>query len=91
MLTVTESATTHLAEMTKLPQFQPDKVVRFVIEDGVVQMTPDEEHSGDITFKHEDKTILVFDESVSQVLEECTLDLTEESGKARLTVKRKAE
>jgi Fe-S cluster assembly iron-binding protein IscA len=91
MLTLTEAATAHLAEMTKLPPMQPDKVVRFVIEDGGVQMTPDQERPGDITFKHEEETILVFDESVSQALKGFILDLTEESGTARLTVKPKTE
>jgi hypothetical protein len=77
--------------MTELPQLQPNKVVRFVIEDGGVQMTPDQKRPGNITFKHEDQTILVVDESVSQVLKGFTLDLTKKSGTARLTVKPKTE
>ena len=87
MLTVTESAAAHLAEMCKLPQLQPDKVVRIVLEEGAVQMEPGSERPGDISFKHEDKTVLIFDKTVSQGLENLMLDLSEESGVPRLNLK----
>ena len=88
---MTKAATAHLAGLLDLPQLQPNKVVRFVIEDGGVQMKADEVRPGDIAFKHEDRNILVFDESVAQTLKELKLDLEEESGSYRLVVTSKSD
>jgi hypothetical protein len=73
--------------MCKLPQLQPDKVVRIVLEEGAVEMEPGIERPGDILFKHEDKTVLIFDETVSQGLENLMLDLSEEAGVPQLNLK----
>jgi Fe-S cluster assembly iron-binding protein IscA len=86
MLTVTESAVAHLAALLDLPQLQTHDVVRLIIEESGVQMEPARQEPGDVIFKHEERTVLVLEESVSQRLKGFTLDVVEESGESRLMV-----
>jgi len=91
MLTLTDAAANHLAGLQKIPQLQPDKVIRFVIEDGNVQMTPDRKRAGDIAVKHDDKTVLVFDKAVSEELDGLTLDLNKQLGRSQLVFKSRGQ
>lgn len=83
MLTLTDAAAHHLAALRAIPQFQPDKVVRFVLEGENVQMIADQKREGDIALKHQNTTILVFEETVSKELADLTLDLIRREGEER--------
>jgi Fe-S cluster assembly iron-binding protein IscA len=91
MLNLTETAAAHLARLQKKPQLYPDKVIRFVIEDGSIQMIPDQEREGDIVFRDEGETVLVFDKTVSTQLKDLTLDLTKRMGSSQLVLKPSSE
>jgi hypothetical protein len=78
-----------LAELRKIPQLEPDKVIRFVIEDDNIQMAPGQKRPGDIALKHRDKTVLIFDKTVSEALEGLTLDLRKHLGSSQLVFRPK--
>ena len=75
MLTVTEAASAHLAQMLKQQDAPEDIAVRFVCEEQGIALQPDSERAGDTTFPHDGRTVLVLDAQVSELLAEDTLDL----------------
>jgi Fe-S cluster assembly iron-binding protein IscA len=91
VLTLTQAAANHLAELRKIPELQPDKVIRFVIEDDSVQMKPDQKRPGDVALKHDNKTILILDETVSEALDDLTLDLSQQLGNSQLVFRSSAK
>jgi Fe-S cluster assembly iron-binding protein IscA len=74
MLTVTETAGARLAEILRQEQLPDEVAVRLVFEDGRLAMQPDTERSGDTTFEHEGRRILILDQEVARSLANDTLD-----------------
>ena len=75
VLTVTEAASAHLARMIKRQDGQEGMVVRFVCEGQGIKLRQDSERTGDTTFQHAGRTVLLLDAQVSELLAEDTLDL----------------
>ena len=75
MLTVTEAAGTLLAQILDQEDLPQEVAIRLVHEGEGVTMQPDSERPGDATFQHEDRTVLLLDEQISQLLTEETLDV----------------
>ena len=87
MLTVTEAASTRLAQMLKQQSMPEEIAVRFVYEGQGIALQQDSERAGDTTFQHEGRTVLLLDAQVSELTAEDTLDLVG----AKLTLKRPKE
>ena len=75
MLTITEAAGAHMAEV--LADTQEDFAIRFVLAGQNLEPQLDKPRSGDTTFDHNGRTVLILDEDVSQMLAERTLDMQE--------------
>lgn len=87
MLTVTEAAGAHLAQLLAQHGLPDDVAVRLVSEGQGIALQQDSERAGDTTFQHEDRTVLLLDADVSQLLDENTLDLEG----TKLTLQRPSE
>ena len=75
MLTVTDAASAHLAQMLKQHDAPEDTAVRLVYEGQGVALRRDRERAGDATFQHEGRTVLLLDAQISELLAKDTLDL----------------
>lgn len=75
MLTVTDAAGAHLAEIIKHEGFPEDTAIRFVHEGQGLAMRPDTERSGDASYNHEGRTVLLLDAEVAELLSGNTLDM----------------
>lgn len=75
MLTVTEAASARLAQLLDDQGLPEDVAVRFVFEGQGIASKPDSERPGDTTFQPGDRTVLLSDAQVSELLTEDTLDV----------------
>jgi Fe-S cluster assembly iron-binding protein IscA len=73
MLSVTENAAAHLAEM--LNEAPDEAAVRFVPQGNGLLPQLDSERPGDTKFTHDEKTVLVLDQQISELLADKTLDV----------------
>ncbi len=76
MVTITYSATEHIAYTLSEQQVGDDVVLRIKVTKDDVEMQPDEIRPGDETFDHNGKVVLVLDQQTSQLLGNKTIDLT---------------
>jgi Fe-S cluster assembly iron-binding protein IscA len=86
MLTVTESATAHLAEMLDEANAPGGAAARFVVGPEGLSLAMDAKRDGDETFEHEGRTVLLVAQDVSELLTEKTLDLKETEQGPALTL-----
>ncbi len=75
MLTVTEAASAHLAQLLEQHNLPDEVAVRFVYENEGIALQQDSERPGDTKFQHEDRTVLLLDPQMSELLNEGTLDV----------------
>lgn len=75
MLTVTEAASAHLARMIKRQNGPENIALRIVYEGQSAALRQDSDRTGDTTFQHAGRTVLLLDAQVSELLAEDTLDL----------------
>lgn len=75
MLTVTEAAGEHLAELLTKQGAPEEVAVRFVREEQGVSLRPDSEKPGDATYEHGGRTILLLDNDAAELLADHTLEL----------------
>ncbi len=75
MLTVTEAASAHLAQMLADAEAPNDVAIRIVVREGGLVLALDSANTEDATFDHEERTVLVLDTEVSELLQEKTLDV----------------
>lgn len=73
MLTVTDSAGALLSDM--LSEAPDEAAVRFVPQGNGLAPKLDAERPGDATFTHDEKTVLVLDPQISELLADKTLDV----------------
>lgn len=73
MLTVTDNAAAHLAQL--LAEAPEQNVVRFSPGENGLTMHLGQPQPGDTTFEHDEKTVLAFDAAVNEMLADKTLDL----------------
>jgi len=86
MFTVTDEALAHLSELLTKAEASEDVAVRFLREGRGLVLQLDKTGEGDTIFEHEGKTVLVFDEEVSEVLTDSTLGVEESEAGARLAL-----
>jgi hypothetical protein len=84
MLTVTEAAYLHLAQVLDNANASADAAVRFVAEDDTIKPTLDSIRSGDVMFEFAGKTVLALDEQMALTLSDTILDVDDESDGPRL-------
>ena len=77
MLTITESAGAHLAQMLTEVEAPEDVAIRFVLEGRGLTMGLDKERPEDESFGHQGKTVLLLDNNISELLTDKTLDIEE--------------
>ena len=77
MLSVTESASAHLAQMLTDVEAPDDVAIRFVLEGRGLTMGLDKERPEDATIDHMGKTVLLLDNNISELLADKTLDVEE--------------
>ena len=83
MLTVTESASAHLAEMLDEANAPGGAAARFVNGPEGLSLAMDAKRDGDETFEHDGRTVLLVAQDVSELLTDKTLDMKEtEQGQA---------
>ncbi len=75
MLTVTEAAYVHLAEMLKRQEAPDNVAIRFVHEGERIALRPDSAHPDDITLQHEGRLVLLMGTDVSELLTEHRLEV----------------
>ena len=81
MVSVTYTASEHLAYMLSEHQVRGDVVLRIKLTKGGVEMQPDKMRPGDETFDHNGKVVLVLDQQTLQLLGNKTIDLmTDDDG-----------
>ena len=73
MLTVTDNAAAHLAQL--LADAPDENVVRLSPAENGLAMHLGQAEPGDTTFEHGEKTVLAFNASVNELLIDKTLDL----------------
>jgi len=86
MLTITEAAGSHLADMLTEAEAPDDVAVRFIIQGRGLAMELDNASPDDSTFNHEGRTILVLDEQLSDLLSDKTLDIKDSEEGPHLTL-----
>ena len=75
MLTVTEAAKAHLAQLLTETDTSDETAIRFVSEENQLVPTLDYAAPGDTTFAHDGKIVLLLDTGVATVLANSTLDV----------------
>ncbi len=81
MVTVTYTASEHVAYMLSVHQAGKDVVLRIKLTNGGIEMQPDMIRPGDETFDHNGKVVLGLDQRISQLLGNKTIDLmTDDAG-----------
>jgi len=75
MLTVTEAAGVHLAEILAQQRVPEDIAVRFVYEGQSIVLEHDSARDGDTTYQHDGRTVLLLDAQLSGLLAKAILDL----------------
>jgi hypothetical protein len=84
MLTVTEAARIHLAQVLDNANVSADAAVRFVAEGGAIKPTLDSIRSGDIMFEFAGKTVLALDQQMALTLSDTILDVDDDSDGTQL-------
>jgi len=87
MLTVTESAGQHMADLLKNNEAPEEAALRFVVQGQSLGLTLSEAAPDDQKFEHDGRTVLLLDEQVAGMLDERTLDTeqTEEGNQLSLS------
>ena len=75
MLTISDAAGAHLAQILVQAKVSDTEAVRFVLDGTELSMQLDEVRPDDVTFAHEARTVLVLDAEVSHALSDRTLDV----------------
>lgn len=75
MLTVTDTAAAHLAELLDNADASEDAVVRFVPQGQSLALQLGNEQAGDQTFQHGDKVVLAVEPEIAAVLADKKLEL----------------
>lgn len=87
MLTVTEAATAHLADMLEKSDAPEGHAIRVVPAQGSVALRLDEPQPEDQSVEHGGKTVLVLDTQVQEMLGERTLDVDQTENGPALALK----
>lgn len=75
MLTLTEAAGAHLAEILTDRDCPDDMAVRLVCEQAGSSLILDNKKEGDTTVEHQGRTVLLLDQTAAELLEGETMDV----------------
>ena len=84
MLTVTEAAKAHIADLLQKAEAPDEASVRLVRSPAGIELAIDQEKPGDTSFEHDTSTVLVVGEDVAPLLDQATLDIEQSEQGARL-------
>lgn len=87
MLTVTDEAAAHMANLLNQNDVPDDATLRFVVQDNALGIELSKSQPDDQTVEHDGRTVLVLGEDVSKILEERTLDIEQTQEGPKLAVK----
>jgi Fe-S cluster assembly iron-binding protein IscA len=87
MLTLTDAASSHLAQLLDAASAPEDVAVRVVAEGPGLAMRMDNERPGDETHDHDGRTVLLLDGQVAGTLAERTLDVQQTGEGPRLALR----
>jgi hypothetical protein len=77
MVTVTDAAGAHMAQLLSQVETQKDVVIRLVLDERDIVPTMDHPRAGDTAFSYKGKRVLVLDAFVVQAMADHTLDVQE--------------
>jgi len=77
MVTVTDAAGAHMAQLLSQVETQKDVVIRLVLDERDIVPMMDQPRIGDTAFSYKGKTVLVLDAFVVQAMAAHTLDVQE--------------
>lgn len=86
MLTVTVAALDRLSKKLAHMKAAQDAAMRFSRGDGGWRLHLDTARPADTLFAHEDRTVLVLDEAVSEAMTDMTLDVKDTEAGPRLSL-----
>jgi Fe-S cluster assembly iron-binding protein IscA len=86
MLTVTDAAVRHMAEVLYQSDADDEMAIRFVQEGRTIVPKLDKERPGDATYDHEGSTVLLLDENVFALLENRTVDIQDTEDGTQLII-----
>jgi Fe-S cluster assembly iron-binding protein IscA len=75
MVTVTDAAGAHMAQLLAQVGAQDDLAIRLVLNEHDIVPTMDQARAGDTAFSYEGRTVLVLDSLVVQTMADQTLDV----------------
>jgi hypothetical protein len=84
MLTITEAARIHLAQVLDNANASADAAVRFVAEHDTIKPKLDSIRSGDVIFEFAGKTVLALNQQMSLTLVDHILDVDDDSNRPQL-------
>jgi len=87
MLTLTEAAGAHLADILADKECPDDVAVRFVCAESGNSLMLDSKKADDSAFEHEGRTVLLLDQSAVEVLGDETLDFKQTDAGGALFLK----
>jgi Fe-S cluster assembly iron-binding protein IscA len=86
MLTVTESASSHLAQLLSESEAPEEAAVRIAHDQDGWSLLLDNADPDDQRFEHNGKTVLVIDQESAEMLGDVTLDVQMDETEAHLTI-----
>lgn len=89
MLNVSKPALARLSRRLTRAGGDQEVALRFTAYKDGWKLTPDQARSGDVTFAHHGRNVLVLDESVSQAMADFTLDMRRNDAGPRLRLHRR--
>ncbi len=87
MFSLSNTAGEHLASLLAEADVPDDAVIRFVVEGDGFSLVIGTARSGDTTFDHDEKVVLVIDEQVADLLADMMLVVTVTGGESELELK----
>lgn len=86
MLTVTDTAAAHLAELLDNANAADETVVRFVPQGQTLALQLGNEQAGDQTFQHGEKVVLAVEPEIAEALADKKLELESSEEGKRLAI-----
>jgi Fe-S cluster assembly iron-binding protein IscA len=87
MVTVTDAAGAHMAQLLSQVETQKDVVIRLVLDERDIVPTMDQPRVGDTAFSYKGQTVLVLDAFVVQAMADHTLDVQEAEDECKIILR----
>jgi Fe-S cluster assembly iron-binding protein IscA len=87
MVTVTDAAGAHMAQLLEQIDAKEDVVIRLVLDERDIMPTMDQPRVGDTAFSYKGKTVLVLDALVAEAMADHTLDIEEAEDGSKIVLR----